>query len=123
MESWWVCDVCRSLNRAASSKCYSCRTPVGQTAPKTADGKIDYNVAKTGVDLREFVDQKLFPYFPNTIEYKIGQICGEIRMGIAVGCVTSAVRSLTLSGACSAVAARSCRRRMRTDPTPGRPAL
>jgi hypothetical protein len=52
-------------------------------APKTADGKIDYNVALTGDDLREFVDQKLFPYLrgfteratgPNTIEYKIGQI-------------------------------------------------
>jgi type I restriction enzyme M protein len=57
-------------------------------APKTADGKIDYNVAKTGDDLREFVDQKLFPYLrgfteratgPNTIEYKIGQIFGEIK--------------------------------------------
>jgi type I restriction enzyme M protein len=57
-------------------------------APKTADGKIDYNVALTGDDLREFVDQKLFPYLrgfteratgPNTIEYKIGQIFGEIK--------------------------------------------
>jgi type I restriction enzyme M protein len=57
-------------------------------APKTPDGKIDYNVAKTGDDLREFVDQKLFPYLrgfteratgPNTIEYKIGQIFGEIK--------------------------------------------
>jgi hypothetical protein len=33
MESWWVCDVCRSLNRAGSSKCYSCRTPIGQKPP------------------------------------------------------------------------------------------
>ncbi|HJX52747.1 MAG TPA: N-6 DNA methylase, partial [Polyangia bacterium] len=57
-------------------------------APKTADGRIDYNVAKTGDDLRGFVDQKLFPYLrgfteratgPNTIEYKIGQIFGEIK--------------------------------------------
>jgi type I restriction enzyme M protein len=57
-------------------------------APKTLDGRIDYNVAKTGDDLREFVDQKLFPYLrgfteratgPNTIEYKIGQIFGEIK--------------------------------------------
>jgi type I restriction enzyme M protein len=57
-------------------------------APKTPDGKIDYNVALTGDDLREFVDQKLFPYLrgfteratgPNTIEYKIGQIFGEIK--------------------------------------------
>jgi len=57
-------------------------------APKTPDGKIDYNVAKTGDDLREFVDQKLFPYLrgfterasgERTIEYKIGQIFGEIK--------------------------------------------
>ena len=31
-------------------------------APKTADGKIDHNVALTGDDLRDFVEQKLFPY-------------------------------------------------------------
>jgi len=57
-------------------------------APKTYEGKIDYNHALTGDDLREFVDQKLFPYLrgftqratgPNTIEYKIGQIFGEIK--------------------------------------------
>jgi type I restriction enzyme M protein len=57
-------------------------------APKGADGKIDYNVALTGDDLREFVDQKLFPYLrgftqratgEKTIEYKIGQIFGEIK--------------------------------------------
>jgi type I restriction enzyme M protein len=57
-------------------------------APKTYDDKIDYNHALTGDDLREFVDQKLFPYLrgftqratgPNTIEYKIGEIFGEIK--------------------------------------------
>jgi type I restriction enzyme M protein len=57
-------------------------------APKAPDGKIDYNHALTGDDLREFVDQKLFPYLrgftqratgPNTIEYKIGEIFGEIK--------------------------------------------
>src|SRR5690242_10113633 len=31
-------------------------------APKTADGKIDHNRAMTGDDLRDFVNQKLFPY-------------------------------------------------------------
>ena len=31
-------------------------------APKTADGKLDYNAAMTGDDLREFVNDKLFPY-------------------------------------------------------------
>jgi len=57
-------------------------------APRTSDGKIDYDHVLTGDDLREFVDQKLFPYLrgftqratgPNTIEYKIGQIFGEIK--------------------------------------------
>ena len=31
-------------------------------APKKADGKIDYNTALTGEDLKEFVDNELFPY-------------------------------------------------------------
>ena len=31
-------------------------------APKTADGKLDHNKALTGDDLKDFVDQKLFPY-------------------------------------------------------------
>ena len=57
-------------------------------APKTKDGKADHDKAMTGDDLREFVDYKLFPYLrgfkesasgPNTIEYKIGEIFGEIR--------------------------------------------
>jgi type I restriction enzyme M protein len=48
----------------------------------------------TGDDLRDFVNQKLFPYLhgftqkasgPNTIEYKIGQIFGEIRNKITSG--------------------------------------
>jgi hypothetical protein len=57
-------------------------------APKGKDGKIDHNVAATGDDLVAFVNQKLFPYLqgfkakasgPNTIEYKIGEIFGEIK--------------------------------------------
>jgi type I restriction enzyme M protein len=57
-------------------------------APKTPDGKLDYNNALTGDDLRELVDQKLFPYLrgftqratgPNTIEYKVGEIFDEIK--------------------------------------------
>ena len=57
-------------------------------APRTYDGKIDYNHALTGDDLRAFVDEKLFPYLrgfkqratgPNTIEYKVGEIFGEIK--------------------------------------------
>jgi type I restriction enzyme M protein len=63
-------------------------------APKDKDGKLDHNKALTGDDLRDFVDRKLFPYLhgfkqkadnPNTIEYKIGQIFGEIKNKIHSG--------------------------------------
>jgi len=63
-------------------------------APKGTDGKLDHNKALTGDDLRDFVDRKLFPYLhgftqkasgPNTIEYKIGQIFGEIKNKISSG--------------------------------------
>ena len=63
-------------------------------APKDKAGKIDHNTAMTGDDLRDFVNQKLFPYLhafkqkasgPNTIEYKIGEIFGEIKNRIQSG--------------------------------------
>ena len=63
-------------------------------APKGKDGKLDHNAAMTGDDLLDFVNQKLFPYLhgftqkatgPNTIEYKIGQIFGEIKNKISSG--------------------------------------
>lgn len=63
-------------------------------APKTADGKLDHNKALTGDDLRDFVDRQLFPYLhdfkqkasgPGTIEYKIGEIFGEIKNKIHSG--------------------------------------
>jgi type I restriction enzyme M protein len=63
-------------------------------APKGKNGKLDHNTAKTGDDLRDFVNQKLFPYLhgfkqkatgPNTIEYKIGEIFGEIKNKISSG--------------------------------------
>jgi type I restriction enzyme M protein len=63
-------------------------------APKTKSGQIDHNKALSGDDLRDFVNQKLFPYLhgfkqrasgPNTIEYKIGEIFGEIRNKIQSG--------------------------------------
>jgi type I restriction enzyme M protein len=66
----------------------------GWAAPKGADGKLDHNRALTGDDLRDFVDRKLFPYLhsfkqratgPNTIEYKIGEIFGEIKNKIHSG--------------------------------------
>ena len=63
-------------------------------APKGKGGKLDHNAALTGDDLREFVDLKLFPYLhgfkqratgPDTIEYKIGEIFGEIKNKIHSG--------------------------------------
>ncbi|MCK5804778.1 MAG: SAM-dependent DNA methyltransferase, partial [Lentisphaeria bacterium] len=63
-------------------------------APKGKDGKLDHNAAMAGDDFRDFVDDKLFPYLsgftqrasgPDTIEYKIGQIFGEIKNKIQSG--------------------------------------
>ena len=63
-------------------------------APKGADGQIDHNKALIGDDLCDFVNQKLFPYLhgfkqkasgSNTIEYKIGEIFGEIKNKIHSG--------------------------------------
>ncbi len=63
-------------------------------APKGANGKLDHNVALTGDDLCDFVNRKLFPYLhgfkqkasgANTIEYKIGEIFGEIKNKISSG--------------------------------------
>lgn len=56
-------------------------------APKKKDGSFDHDKALTGDDLIDFVNGKLFPYLkgfkeratsPDTIEYKIGEIFGEI---------------------------------------------
>lgn len=63
-------------------------------APRTAAGTLDHNKAATGDDLVEFVDRELFPYLhgfkqraggSNTIEYKIGEIFGEIKNKIRSG--------------------------------------
>jgi len=57
-------------------------------APKKADGSFDHDTALIGDDLIAYVDEKLFPYLksfkqtaehPDTIEYKIGEIFGEIK--------------------------------------------
>ncbi|KYK44766.1 type I restriction endonuclease subunit M [Bradyrhizobium liaoningense] len=57
-------------------------------APKKSDGTFDHDKALTGDDLIEYVNGKLFPYLhgfkqraegPDTIEYKIGEIFGEIK--------------------------------------------
>jgi hypothetical protein len=63
-------------------------------APKGKDGKLDHNKDLTGDDLRDFVNAKLSPYLhglkqkatgPNTLEYKIGEIFGEIKNKIQSG--------------------------------------
>jgi type I restriction enzyme M protein len=57
-------------------------------APKKPDGTFDHDNAVTGDDLIAYVDEQLFPYLrgfkqraesPDTIEYKIGEIFGEIK--------------------------------------------
>ncbi len=63
-------------------------------APKNSDGKIDYNSALTGGDLRDFVNNKLFNHLagfkqtvdnPKTLNYKIGEIFSEIRNKLQSG--------------------------------------
>ena len=62
--------------------------------PKTTDGKIDFNNALSGDDLRDFVNNELFPYLAkfkiaatgsDTLEYKIGEIFSEITNKIQSG--------------------------------------
>ena len=56
--------------------------------PRDAEGEIDHDAQLIGDDLIEFVEDDLFPYLegftarassPDTIEYKVGQIFGEIK--------------------------------------------
>jgi type I restriction enzyme M protein len=63
-------------------------------APKDASGQLDHNAALTGDDLRDFVNQRLFPYLkgfkqdasgPNTIAYKVGEIFSELSNKISSG--------------------------------------
>jgi len=63
-------------------------------APRNGNGKIDHTTALTGDDLTEFVNTKLIPYLqkfkteaksPDTIEYKIGEIFGELKNKIQSG--------------------------------------
>lgn len=62
--------------------------------PKGKDDKLDHHKALNGDDLKEFVDQKLFPYLKkfkidaehaNTIQYKIGEIFSELKNKIQSG--------------------------------------
>lgn len=63
-------------------------------APKNAEGKLDYNTALTGEDLRHFVNGRLFPHLasfkqtadnPRSITYKIGEIFSELRNKLQSG--------------------------------------
>ncbi|TRZ77261.1 SAM-dependent DNA methyltransferase [bacterium] len=60
--------------------------------PKGADDKLDHHKVFDGDDLRDFVNNKLFPYLKkfraedsNTIEYKIGEIFHELKNKIQSG--------------------------------------
>ena len=63
-------------------------------APKDKEGRLDHHKAMTGPDLVDFVDDELFPYLqgfkikassPQTLEYKIGEIFGELTNKIRSG--------------------------------------
>jgi type I restriction enzyme M protein len=62
--------------------------------PKGKDGKLDHHKALTGDDLRDFVNEKLFPYLrtfkqqaeaADTIAYKIGEIFTELKNRLQSG--------------------------------------
>ncbi len=62
--------------------------------PKAVGGKLDHNKTLTGDDLRDFVNDKLFPYLKkfkaasessDTVEYKIGEIFSELKNKIQSG--------------------------------------
>lgn len=76
-------------------------------APRRSDGTLDFNLALTGDDLRDFVNNKLFPYLasfkqitdnPRSINYKIGEIFSEIsnkmQSGYALRDVVNTVNEL-----------------------------
>ena len=57
-------------------------------SPKSASGDLDHNSARVGEDLVSFVDTELFTYLanfkdteagPKSIQYKIGEVFGELR--------------------------------------------
>jgi type I restriction enzyme M protein len=89
----------RVLSARLASRDYSHILPPQYTwetwaCPKTKDGKLDHNKALSGDDLKDFVDQKLFPFLKkfktdaesaDTIEYKIGEIFSEIKNKIQSG--------------------------------------
>ncbi len=83
----------RAMGAELVGKAYSCIIAPEHAwsrwaAPKKKDGSFDHDNALTGDDLIDYVNRQLFPYLqgfkqratsPNTIEYKIGEIFGEIK--------------------------------------------
>jgi type I restriction enzyme M protein len=83
----------RAMDAELLGKSYTCLIDEAHrwsswAAPKKADGSFDHDTALTGDDLIKYVDEELFPYLtqfrqrasgPDTIEYKIGEIFGEIK--------------------------------------------
>ena len=69
-------------------------------SPKSASGDLDHNSAKVGEDLVSFVDTELFPYLanfketeagPKSIQYKIGEVFGELRNKFRSGYIVRAI--------------------------------
>ena len=69
-------------------------------APKDLAGGFDHDNALIGDDLIDFVNKELFPYLtsfkeratgPDTIEYKIGEIFGEIGAAVLNHCPRSLI--------------------------------
>lgn len=65
---------------------------ISWACPKNSDGKLNYDKALDGDDLKDYVNDTLFPYLkkfkaeePNTIEYKIGEIFSELKNKISSG--------------------------------------
>ena len=63
-------------------------------APKKSDGELDHHKALPGDDLNDFVNVQLWPYLakfkqtadsPDTIEYKVGEIFGELKNRVQSG--------------------------------------
>ena len=86
-ESW-------AAPRSTSSRQASAALSLSNERSLSLSKGIDHNTALTGDDLIAFVNGKLFPYLhgfkakatgPNTIEYKIGEIFGEIKNRIQSG--------------------------------------
>jgi type I restriction enzyme M protein len=102
-------------------------------SPKGKDGKLDHNIALTGDDLRDFVNQKLFPYLNGFKQKASGSTPSNTRSGrssqrlktrspTAITCVrssTTSTNSVSARRPRSTNCPTSTRPRSRTWATPG----